>query len=119
MRPAALGLAVVLSTMLMSAAAMADRVSSYGYVTHVEFPNRNAEVNTHGCSYEVELPKTLLDHAPDGPHPELLKGATQAFGADDDSEGTCDEIEHTWQRVTFDPRHREHVKVAMPAETRF
>jgi hypothetical protein len=119
MRPTALGLAVVLSTLLLSAAAMADRAASYGYVTHVEFPNSNAEVDTHGCTYEVALPKTLLDRAPSGPHPELLKGATEAFGADSDSEGTCDEIEHTWQRVTFDPRHREHVKITMPAETRF
>jgi hypothetical protein len=115
----ALALRLVLPAMLVSSVAIADRVSSYGYVTHVAFPNANAEVNTHGCIYDVALPKTLLDHAPEGPHPELLKGATQAFGADDDTEGTCDEIEHTWQRVTFDPRHRDHVTIAMPAETRF
>jgi len=119
MRPASLALGLVLPLVLVSSVAIADRVSSYGYITHVEFPNSNAEVDTRGCTYDVALPKTRLDRAPDGPHPELLKDATEAFGADDDSEGTCDEIEHTWQPLTFDPRHREHVKIAMPKETRF
>lgn len=120
MRPAALGLAVVLSTLLLSAAAMADRASSYGYVTYVDVSHvYNYDAPEHGCTYYVALPKTTLDRAPDGPHPELLKDATKAWGVDGDPNGNCSDLEHTWQRVTFDPRHRDRVQIAMPPVTGF
>lgn len=112
MRPPAL---LVVAAILVSSVAVADPVG-YGYVTHVELPAYNPDVTRHGCSYDVALPKTRLDHAPHGTHPELLVGATQAIGADDDPDGTCYQLEHTWQPVAFDRLHH-YVQIAMPPFT--
>lgn len=118
-------LALVVAALLVSAVAVADPPVGYGYdkvgyayVTDVDLGPTNPEIRRHECTYTIAIPEKSLDHLPDGPHRELLKGATPMSFTDPDENDTCYKLEHTWQPLLWD-RVRHRVQIAMPPFTGF
>lgn len=117
--------ALVVAALLVSAVAVADPPVGYGYdkvgyayVTDVDLGPTNPEIRRHECTYTISIPEKPLDHLPDGPHSELLRGATPMSLTDPDENGTCYKLEHTWQPLLWDRAHHR-VQIAMPPFTGF
>lgn len=103
---------------MLSATATADPARTYAYISDVSVRSSGVDFIKYHCTFTVQVPRTAVDQAPQGAHPELLAGATTAHDyrtTDSHDEFDCAQVEHTWQLVTVDPHHTDRVSISYPA----
>lgn len=104
---------------MLTATAAAEPVRTYAYISHVDATTTGmgADFQKTHCTFTVKIPRTALDHAPQGSGSELLTGATtahQSLVTEPVDEFDCGKFEHTWQLVSFDPDHRDSLIIGFP-----
>jgi hypothetical protein len=100
---------------LLASTAHADSARSYAYITHASAiwaTNDSAQVDR--CRLTGKLPTTIVARRPANAAPELLRGATAIEQVIEDEDHHCNELADTWQRVIFDPVHREDARYVLP-----
>jgi hypothetical protein len=100
---------------LLVSTAHADSVRSYAYITHASaIWATNDSMQNDRCELTAELPRAIVARRPTNATPALLHGATDIGQTIDDDSHTCDDLEHTWQRVVFDSAHPKDARFVLP-----